>query len=35
MKKIELNKQLPVITMNFEEVKNSLIDTVKKYQREL
>lgn len=32
MKKIELNKQLPVITMNFEEVKNSLIDTVKKYK---
>ncbi|WP_291563635.1 MULTISPECIES: DUF1351 domain-containing protein [unclassified Clostridium] len=32
MKKIELNKQLPVITMNFEEVKNSLADTVEKYK---
>lgn len=32
MKKIELNKQLPVITMNFEEVKTSLTDTVAKYK---
>lgn len=32
MKKIELNKQLPVITMNFEEVKSSLTDTVEKYK---
>ncbi|ARC85664.1 hypothetical protein U732_1096 [Clostridium argentinense CDC 2741] len=32
MRKIELNKQLPVITMNFEEVKNSLADTVEKYK---
>lgn len=32
MKNIELNKQLPVITMNFEEVKNSLIGTMEKYK---
>lgn len=32
MRDIELNKQLPVITMNFEEVKASLIETMEKYK---
>lgn len=32
MKEIELNKQLPVVTMNFEEVKTSLIETTEKYK---
>jgi hypothetical protein len=32
MKEIELNKQLPVITMNFEEVKTSLTETMDKYK---
>ena len=32
MKEIELNKQLPVVTMNFEEVKASLIETTEKYK---
>lgn len=32
MKEIELNKQLPVITMNFDEVKTSLLETTEKYK---
>lgn len=32
MRDIEINKQLPVITMNFEEVKVSLQETMKKYE---
>lgn len=32
MKEIILNKQLPVVTMNFEDVKNSLISTVERYK---
>lgn len=32
MKEIELKKQLPVVTMNFEEVKASLIETTEKYK---
>ena len=32
MKNIELNKQLPVITMNFEEVKASLVGAVTRYK---
>lgn len=32
MKEIELSKQLPVVTMNFEEVKASLIETTEKYK---
>ncbi|GKX65615.1 DUF1351 domain-containing protein [Inconstantimicrobium mannanitabidum] len=32
MKEIELNKQLPIVTMNFEEVKQSLVQTMEKYK---
>lgn len=32
MKDIEINKQLPVITMNFEEVKASLVENMEKYK---
>lgn len=32
MREIEINKQLPVITMNYEEVKVSLQETMKKYE---
>ncbi|WP_394883027.1 DUF1351 domain-containing protein [Clostridium baratii] len=32
MKEMQINKQLPVITMNFEEVKGSLQETMKKYE---
>lgn len=32
MKQIEVNKQLPIISMNFEEVKASLTETVAKYK---
>lgn len=32
MKEIQINKELPVITMNFEEVKGSLQETMKKYE---
>ncbi len=32
MKEIVLNKQLPIINMNFEEVKASLIETTEKYK---
>lgn len=32
MREIEINKQLPVITMNFEEVEGSLQETMKKYE---
>lgn len=32
MREIELNKQLPVISMNFDEVKASLAETVAKYK---
>jgi hypothetical protein len=32
MREIEVNKQLPVITMNFEEVKISLQETIEKYK---
>ncbi|MEG1256873.1 DUF1351 domain-containing protein [Clostridium sp.] len=32
MKEIVLNKQLPVISMNFEDVKTSLVDTMEKYK---
>lgn len=32
MKEIQLEKQLPIISMNFEEVKNSLEATISKYQ---
>lgn len=32
MREIELNKQLPVISMNFEEVKTSLAETVARYK---
>lgn len=32
MKQIELSKQLPVINMNFEEVKASLTETIEKYK---
>ncbi|MEG0153018.1 MAG: DUF1351 domain-containing protein [Cellulosilyticaceae bacterium] len=32
MKEIVLNKQLPVINMNFEDVKTSLVDTMEKYK---
>ena len=32
MKEIQVNKQLPVITMNFDEVKGSLQETMKKYE---
>lgn len=32
MKEIVLNKQLPVIKMNFEEVRNSLVETMNKYK---
>ncbi len=33
MKEIQINKQLPVITMNFEEVKASLVENMEKYNR--
>lgn len=32
MKEIQINKQLPVITMNFEEVKASLVENMEKYK---
>lgn len=32
MKEIQINKELPVIKMNFEEVKGSLQETMKKYE---
>ena len=32
MKEIQINKELPVIKMNFEEVKESLQETMKKYE---
>jgi len=32
MKEIVLNKQLPIINMNYEEVKASLIETTEKYK---
>lgn len=32
MREIEINKKLPVITMNFEEVEESLQETMKKYE---
>lgn len=32
MKDIQVNKQLPVLTMNFEEVKSSLEETINKYR---
>ncbi|WP_024613629.1 DUF1351 domain-containing protein [Clostridium sp. Ade.TY] len=32
MKEIQINKELPVITMNFDEVKGSLQETMKKYE---
>ncbi len=32
MKEIQINKELPVITMNFEEVKGLLQETMKKYE---
>ena len=32
MKEMQINKQLPVLTMNFEEVKGSLQETMKKYE---
>lgn len=32
MKEIQINKQLPVITMNFEEVKASLIENMERYK---
>lgn len=32
MKEIQINKELPVIKMNFEEVKGSLQETMKKFE---
>ena len=32
MKEIQINKQLPVITMNFEEVKASLVENIERYK---
>lgn len=32
MKEIQINKQLPVITMNFEEVKASLVENMERYK---
>lgn len=32
MKELQVNKELPVITMNFDEVKGSLQETMKKYE---